>query len=93
MEAERTMQQLITKALKVCQVSDLNGRSYRQVCAKSIIYHELKKRGLTMHGIAMRFKVTHCSVINLLKKYDDRLLYDAEFKMLVEKFNSYGNQG
>ena len=45
-----------------------------------------------MHGIAMRFNVTHCSVINLLKKYDDRLLYDAEFKILVEKFNSYENR-
>lgn len=86
------MQQLITKALKVCQVSDLNGRSYKQVCAKSIIYHDLHSRGYSLHSIARMFGKNHASVHNILKKYDDRLRYDNEFRMLVERFNSYENR-
>lgn len=38
------------------------------------------------------FHCNHSSVHNLLKKYDDRLKYDNEFRMLVERFNSYGNK-
>lgn len=87
------MQQLITKALKVCQVSDFNGRSYKQVCAKSIVYQHLHSRGYSLHSIARMFGKNHSSVHNILKKYDDRLEYDNEFRMLVERFNSYGNQG
>lgn len=85
------MKQLITKVLKVCQVSDLNGRSYKQVCAKSIVYHDLHSRGYSLHSIARMFGKNHASVHNILKKYDDRLQYDNEFRMLVDKFNSYGN--
>lgn len=38
------------------------------------------------------FGKNHASVYNILKKYDDRLKYDNEFRMLVEKFNSYENR-
>ena len=86
------MQKLIDKAIKACEVSNIKGRTYRVICAKSIIYHELYNSGYNISAIAKMMGVTHSTVINLLKKYDDRLKYDKEFKMLVDKFNSYGNQ-
>jgi hypothetical protein len=80
------------RALQICEVSDINGRSYRQVCAKSIIYRELHNRGYSLAEIGRIFHCNHTSVYNLLNKYDDKVRYDKEFKMLVDKFNNYGNQ-
>lgn len=78
---------LINTVMEVCGVQSLSGRSYRQVCAKSIIYHELKKKGYRTSHIARIMGEDHASVFNLLKKYDDRLEYDEEFRCLVEQFN------
>jgi DNA invertase Pin-like site-specific DNA recombinase len=80
------------RALQICEVSDINGRSYRQVCAKSIIYRELHNRGYSLSEIGRMFHCNHTSVYNLLNKYDDKVRYDKEFKMLVDKFNNYGIQ-
>lgn len=84
--------ELEQRALQICEVPNLKGRTYRVICAKSIIYHKLYNSGYNISAIAKMMGVTHSTVINLLKKYDDRLLYDKEFKMLVDKFNNYGNQ-
>lgn len=84
------MQEIINKALQICELPNLNGRDYRRTCAKSIIYRELHSIGYTLTSIANHFGVTHSTVINLLQKYDDRLKYDKEFKDLVDRY--YGNK-
>ena len=86
------MQKLIDNVFQVCEVKNLNGRDYRKICAKSIIYHELHSRGYTLTSIANHFGVTHSAVINLLQKFDDRLKYDKEFKDLVEKYHGNKNK-
>lgn len=86
------MQQVINKVLQVCEIPNIKGRSYRQVCAKSIIYYEFHSRGYSLSEIGRIFHCNHSSVYNLLSKYDDRVRYDKEFKMLVDIFSNYGNQ-
>lgn len=86
------LSELERRALQACEAQDINSRSYRSVCAKSIVYQDLHSRGYSLHSIARMFGKNHASVHNILKKYDDRLKYDNEFRMLVERFNSYGNR-
>lgn len=76
----------------MCEVLNLKSRKREVIFAKSLIYHELYNSGYNISAIAKMMGVTHSTVINLLKKYEGRMLYDKEFKMLVDKFNNYGNQ-
>lgn len=84
--------ELEKRALKVCEVPNLASRKREVIFAKSLIYHELYSKGYSLCEIGRIFRCNHSSVHNLLSKYDDRLKYDKEFKMLVDKFNNYGNQ-
>lgn len=86
------LSELEKRALQICQTSSLKSRRREVIYAKSIIYRQLHNRGYCISSIARMFEQNHASVHNLLKKYDDRLKYDKEFKMLVDKFNNYGNQ-
>lgn len=87
------LSELEKRALEVCEVPNLKSRKREVIFAKSLIYHELHSRGYSLSEIGRIFRCNHSSVHNLLSKYDDRLKYDKEFKVMVERFNSYGNQG
>ena len=86
------LSELEKRALQACEIPSLNGRTQIVVFAKSMIYHDLFVRGYSVSEIARMYRCNHASVINLLKRYNEWLEYDKEFKILVEKFNSYGNR-
>ena len=86
------LSELERRTLQICGISNLKGRGQNVVFAKSLIYHDLFVRGYSISEIGRLLKAHHSSVIHLLKRYNEWLEYDKEFKMLVEKFNSYENR-